>query len=64
MLSRHHVAILKLPKAEGSASIASLAAQLGVSPETVRRDVKSRAETGRHRAALTTVANCFYAHFI
>lgn len=46
MLSRRHAAILKILEAEGTASIASLADQLGVSSETVRRDVKPLTETG------------------
>ena len=46
MLSRRHAAILKILEACGTASIASLAAQLGVSHETVRRDVKPLTETG------------------
>ncbi|MDH5531776.1 MAG: DeoR/GlpR family DNA-binding transcription regulator, partial [Paracoccaceae bacterium] len=47
MLSKRHSEILKILEAEGTASISALADQLGVSLETVRRDVRPLTETGR-----------------
>ncbi|MCU9847010.1 DeoR/GlpR family DNA-binding transcription regulator [Defluviimonas sp. WL0024] len=46
MLSKRHADILKILEHEGSVTIAALARQLGVSLETVRRDVKPLTETG------------------
>lgn len=46
MLSRRHTKILEILEAEGSVSIADLAERLGVSLETVRRDVKPLGEAG------------------
>ncbi len=47
MLSRRHADILQILEAEGSVSIAALAERLGVSLETVRRDVRPLSEAGR-----------------
>ncbi|TIP34390.1 MAG: DeoR/GlpR transcriptional regulator, partial [Mesorhizobium sp.] len=44
--SKRHAEILRLLKEEGTISIASLAERLGVSLETVRRDVKPLADHG------------------
>lgn len=44
--SKRHAEILRLLKEEGTISIASLAERLGVSLETVRRDVKPLADDG------------------
>jgi DeoR family glycerol-3-phosphate regulon repressor len=46
MLSRRHAEILRLLDSGGAVSISALARQLGVSPETVRRDVKPLTATG------------------
>ncbi len=46
MLSKRHADILRILEAEGTATIAGLADRLGVSLETVRRDVKPLAEAG------------------
>ena len=46
MLTKRHSDILKILEAEGTVTIAALAQQLGVSLETVRRDVKPLTETG------------------
>ncbi|SPH18464.1 Glycerol-3-phosphate regulon repressor [Defluviimonas aquaemixtae] len=46
MLSKRHADILKILESEGSATISALARELGVSLETVRRDVKPLTETG------------------
>ncbi|MBC7142463.1 MAG: DeoR/GlpR transcriptional regulator [Rhodobacteraceae bacterium] len=46
MLSKRHSDILKILEAEGTVTISALARQLGVSLETVRRDVKPLSETG------------------
>lgn len=46
MLSKRHAEILKLLETRGSVSIASLADHLGVSHETVRRDVRPLADSG------------------
>ena len=47
MLSKRHADILDILEAEGSATIAALAGRLGVSLETVRRDVRPLTEAGR-----------------
>src|SRR5690606_4337980 len=47
MLSKRHADILEILEAEGSATISALAGRLGVSLETVRRDVKPLTEAGR-----------------
>ena len=47
MLSKRHADILDILEAEGSATISALAGRLGVSLETVRRDVKPLTEAGR-----------------
>ena len=54
MLSKRHADILKILETEGSATIAALADRLGVSLETVRRDVKPlpRITTGRQMGGL------------
>ena len=44
--SRRHSDIMKLVQEEGTISIADLAAKLGVSLETVRRDVKPLTSDG------------------
>jgi DeoR family glycerol-3-phosphate regulon repressor len=46
MVSKRHVEILKLLELQGSASIAAMARQLGVSTETIRRDVRPLVEAG------------------
>lgn len=46
MVSKRHGEILKLLELQGSASIAALARQLGVSTETIRRDVRPLVESG------------------
>ncbi|WP_347310309.1 DeoR/GlpR family DNA-binding transcription regulator [Defluviimonas sp. SAOS-178_SWC] len=46
MLSKRHSDILKILETEGTVTISDLARQLGVSLETVRRDVKPLSETG------------------
>ena len=46
MLTKRHAKILKLLESEGTASIAALADRLGVSQETVRRDVRPLTENG------------------
>lgn len=46
MVSKRHGEILKLLELQGSASIAALARQLGVSTETIRRDLRPLVETG------------------
>jgi DeoR family glycerol-3-phosphate regulon repressor len=46
MVSRRHGEILKLLELQGSASIAAMARQLGVSTETIRRDVRPLVESG------------------
>lgn len=47
MLSKRHADILDILEAEGSATISALAVRLGVSLETVRRDVRPLTEAGR-----------------
>lgn len=47
MLSKRHTEILQILEAEGSVSIAALARRLGVSLETIRRDVKPLSEAGK-----------------
>ncbi|TIU43651.1 MAG: DeoR/GlpR transcriptional regulator, partial [Mesorhizobium sp.] len=44
--SKRHGEILRILKEEGTITIASLAERLGVSLETVRRDVKPLADDG------------------
>jgi len=46
MLSKRHSDILKILETEGTATIAALADRLGVSLETVRRDVRPLTEAG------------------
>lgn len=46
MISKRHGEILKLLELQGSASIAAMARQLGVSTETIRRDVRPLVESG------------------
>jgi DeoR family glycerol-3-phosphate regulon repressor len=46
MVSKRHAEILRLLELQGSASIAALARQLGVSTETIRRDVRPLVEAG------------------
>lgn len=46
MVSKRHLEILKLLELQGSASIAAMARQLGVSTETIRRDVRPLVESG------------------
>jgi DeoR family glycerol-3-phosphate regulon repressor len=46
MLSKRHADILDILEAEGSVTISALAGRLGVSLETVRRDVRPMTETG------------------
>lgn len=46
MLSKRHAEILAILETEGSVTIAGLAERLGVSLETVRRDVRPLAEAG------------------
>ncbi|MEZ5777203.1 MAG: DeoR/GlpR family DNA-binding transcription regulator [Paracoccaceae bacterium] len=46
MLSKRHANILQILESEGSVTISALASQLGVSLETVRRDVRPLTETG------------------
>ncbi len=46
MLTKRHTQIMKLLESEGTASIAALADRLGVSQETVRRDVRPLTENG------------------
>ncbi|MEZ5794580.1 DeoR/GlpR family DNA-binding transcription regulator [Albidovulum sp.] len=46
MISKRHSDILRILETEGSVSISALARQLGVSLETVRRDVRPLTETG------------------
>lgn len=46
MLSKRHTDILRILDAEGAVSIADLADRLGVSLETVRRDVRPLSEAG------------------
>jgi DeoR family glycerol-3-phosphate regulon repressor len=46
ILSRRHAEILRMLREEGAVSIADLATRLGVSLETVRRDVKPLADDG------------------
>ena len=45
--SKRHAEILRLVRQEGTASIAGLAARLGVSQETVRRDVRPLTDSGQ-----------------
>lgn len=47
MLTKRHADILRILETEGSASISVLARALGVSLETVRRDVRPLTESGR-----------------
>lgn len=47
MLSKRHADILEILETEGVATISALASRLGVSLETVRRDVKPLTEAGR-----------------
>jgi DeoR family glycerol-3-phosphate regulon repressor len=47
MLSKRHADILRILEGEGSATIAALARELGVSLETVRRDLRPLTESGR-----------------
>lgn len=46
MVSKRHTEILRILNEEGNVTIAALAARLGVSLETVRRDVKPLTENG------------------
>lgn len=46
MVSKRHGEILRFLELQGSASIAAMARQLGVSTETVRRDVRPLVESG------------------
>jgi DeoR family glycerol-3-phosphate regulon repressor len=46
MLTRRHGAILKLLQAHGSLSVAALSQDLGVSTETVRRDIRALVDAG------------------
>lgn len=46
MLTKRHGAILKLLEAKGSLSVTALSQELGVSAETVRRDIKALVEAG------------------
>jgi DeoR family glycerol-3-phosphate regulon repressor len=46
MLTKRHTEILKILETEGSATISDLAGKLGVSHETVRRDVRPLTQTG------------------
>ncbi|MGB3177096.1 MAG: DeoR/GlpR family DNA-binding transcription regulator [Albidovulum sp.] len=46
MLSKRHADILKILEADGSATISALAEKLGVSLETIRRDVRPLTEMG------------------
>jgi DeoR family glycerol-3-phosphate regulon repressor len=46
MLSKRHADILRILEGEGSATISALARELGVSLETVRRDVRPLTESG------------------
>lgn len=46
MLSKRHADILRILESKGSVTISALAGQLGVSLETVRRDVRPLTETG------------------
>jgi DeoR family glycerol-3-phosphate regulon repressor len=46
MLSKRHADILRILETEGTATIAALAGRLGVSLETVRRDVRPLTESG------------------
>jgi DeoR family glycerol-3-phosphate regulon repressor len=46
MVSKRHGEILKLLEFQGSASIAAMARQFGVSTETIRRDVRPLVEAG------------------
>lgn len=46
MLTKRHGAILKLLEGHGSLSVAALAQDLGVSTETVRRDIRALVEAG------------------
>lgn len=47
MLSKRHSDILKLLELQGSASIAAMARDLGVSMETIRRDIRPLVESGK-----------------
>ncbi len=47
MLSKRHTELLKLLGNEGTIAIADLAARFDVSLETIRRDIKPLADTGR-----------------
>jgi DeoR family glycerol-3-phosphate regulon repressor len=47
MLSKRHHDLLKLLEMQGSASIAAIARELGVSMETVRRDIRPLVECGK-----------------
>lgn len=47
MLSKRHGDILRLLDRQGSASIAALARELGVSMETIRRDLRPLVESGK-----------------
>ena len=47
MLSKRHADILRILESEGSATISALAGELGVSLETVRRDLRPLTESGR-----------------
>lgn len=46
MLTKRHGAILKLLEGRGSLSVAALSQELGVSTETVRRDIRALVESG------------------
>ena len=51
----------KLPRAEGSVRIGELAHQIGVSLETIRRDIKPLVENGsliKHHGAVSPAAGC------
>jgi len=47
MLSRRHSDILRLLELQGSASIAAMARELGVSMETIRRDIRPLVDAGK-----------------
>ena len=47
MLSKRHSDILRLLELQGSASIAAMARDLGVSMETIRRDIRPLVESGK-----------------
>jgi DeoR family glycerol-3-phosphate regulon repressor len=46
MLSKRHAEILKMLETHGTVSISALAGHLGVSPETIRRDVRPLTDNG------------------